>query len=64
MLAIYSKGQAVYDHYNRGKKVELDLPDVRSGMMMIFRAFDEVSYGLVLESTRVIHNHDIVRTPK
>jgi len=64
LLAVYSKGQSVYDHYNRGKKVELDLPDVRSGMLMIFRAFDQVSYGLVLESTRVIHKHDIVRTPK
>jgi hypothetical protein len=64
LLAIYTKGETIYDHYNRGKKVELDLPDVRSGMMMIFRTFDHVSYGLVLESTRVVHNHDIVRTPR
>ena len=64
LLAIYSKGQTIYDHYNAGRKLQLDLPDVRSGMMMIFRTFDHVSYGLVLESTRVIHNHDIVRTPR
>ena len=64
LLAIYKKGKPVYDHYNKGKKVELELPDVRSGLIMIFRAFDHVSYGLVLESTRVVHNHDIVRTPK
>ncbi len=64
LLAIYTKGMTVYDHYSRGKKVNLDLPDVRSGVMMIFRTFDNVSYGLVLESTRVIHENDMVRTPK
>lgn len=64
LLAVYTKGKSVYDHHNKGKKVELVLPDVRSGLIMIFRTFDHVSYGLVLESTRVIHNHDIVRTPK
>jgi hypothetical protein len=64
LLAIYTKGMTVYDHYSRGKKVNLDLPDKRSGLMMIFRTFDHVSYGLVLESTRVIHENDIVRTPK
>jgi hypothetical protein len=32
--------------------------------MMIFRTFDNVSYALVMESTRVIHNNDIVRTPR
>lgn len=64
LLAIYTKGMTVYDHYSRGKKVDLDLPDLRSGLMMIFRTFDHVSYGLVLESTRVIHENDVVRTPK
>ena len=64
LLAIYTKGMTVRDHYKRGKKVELDLPDTRSGMMMIFRTFDAVSYGLVLESTRVIHENDMVRNPR
>ena len=64
LLAIYTKGTTVYDHYSRGKKVDLDLPDVRSGLMMIFRTFDHVSYGLILESTRVIHVNDMVKTPR
>jgi hypothetical protein len=64
LLAIYTKGMTVRDHYNRGKKVDLDLPDFRSGLMMLFRTFDHVSYGLILESTRVIHENDIVRTPR
>ncbi len=64
LLAIYTRGMSVRDHYNRSKKVDLDLPDVRSGLMMLFRTFDHVSYGLILESTRVIHENDIVKTPK
>jgi hypothetical protein len=64
LLAIYTKGMSIRDHYGRGKKVDLDLPDSRSGLMMIFRTFDHVSYGLVLESTRVIHENDMVKTPK
>jgi len=65
LLAVYSKGTTVRDHYSRvNKKIDLDLPDVRSGLIMIFRTFDAVSYGLVLESTRVIHELDMVRTPK
>jgi hypothetical protein len=64
LLAIYTKGMTVRDHYNRSKKVDLDLPDVRSGLMMLFRTFDHVSYGLILESTRVIHENDMVKTPK
>jgi hypothetical protein len=40
------------------------MPDERSGLMMIFRTFDKVSYGLVMESTNVIHRLDLVATPK
>jgi hypothetical protein len=64
LLAIYTKGMSIRDHFSRGKKVDLDLPDSRSGLMMIFRTFDHVSYGLVLESTRVIHENDMVKVPK
>jgi hypothetical protein len=64
LLATYSKGEHIKDKFDRtGKLDELVLPEHRSGLMMIFRTFDHVSYGLILESTRVIHNHDIVRTP-
>ena len=64
LLATYGKGEHIKDKYDRsGKSDEIDLPAQRSGLMMIFRTFDHVSYGLILESTRVIHNHDYVKTP-
>ncbi|MFQ6021448.1 MAG: LysM peptidoglycan-binding domain-containing protein [Acidiferrobacterales bacterium] len=39
------------------------LPDEESGFMMVFRTFDEVSYGLVINATRPIHLLDAVVTP-
>ena len=65
LLATYSTGKDFKDLYDPDSKNDnIVLPDVRSGLIMIFKVFDHVSYGLVLESTRVIHNHDLVRTPK
>jgi LysM repeat protein len=64
LLATYAKGKHIKDKFDRsGKSDEIDLPPQRSGLMMIFRTFDHVSYGLILESTQVIHNNDIVKTP-
>ncbi len=65
LLATYTKGDTVRDHYdpvNSGDEVKL--PDERSGLMMIFRTFDKVSYGLMMESTNVIHVRDVVATPQ
>jgi len=65
LLATYEKGDTLRDDYdpsNKGRMVKM--PDERSGLMMIFRTFDKVSYGLVMESTNVIHKYDLVATPK
>lgn len=40
-----------------------DLPDERSGLLMIFRTFEKMSYALVLTANRAVHIADIVRTP-
>jgi hypothetical protein len=65
LLATYSSGKYFKDAFDPdGRNDDIILPDIRSGLMMIFKTFDHVSYGLILESTRVIHNNDLVRTPK
>jgi len=46
------------------KKSTINLPNERSGLMMVFRTFDHVSYGLIIESTRVIYKHDAVTNPR
>ena len=64
LLETRRDGGIINDHYTMKGSNKIDLPDERSGLMMIFSTFDHVSYGLILESTRVIHNHDIVATPQ
>ena len=64
LLETLSSGDIVKDRFSLKERGDVNLPDKRSGLMMIFRTFDKVSYGLILESTLVINNHDVVITPQ
>jgi hypothetical protein len=51
---------------NEGLNLEpgmIKLPDERIGLVMIFRVFDNVSYGLVMQATEPVHMLDSVKTP-
>lgn len=64
ILATYTKGEVVRDRFEESEgKINVNLPNERSGMLMLFKIFDRVSYGLILEADRVIHRNDQVRTP-
>ena len=63
LLETQSSGDVVEDDYSLRDRGEIKLPEKRSGLMMIFRVFNKVSYGLILESTLPINNHDVVATP-
>lgn len=71
LLATYQKGELAKDKFmdkssmDRDTEDRLDilLPDERSGLMMIFKVFDRVSYGLILKSTRRISKLDKVDKP-
>lgn len=39
------------------------LPDEESGLVMVFRTFDRISYGLIMSATQSIHINDAVVTP-
>jgi LysM repeat protein len=39
------------------------LPDESTGLLMVFRVFDKVSYALIMEAKQPIHLSDAVRTP-
>jgi hypothetical protein len=42
---------------------QVELPEERMGELMVFRTFDNVSYGLVMNIRRPAHMHDAVRNP-
>ncbi len=58
LLATYTQGGMARD----GRK-QVKLPNERSGLVMIFKTFERVSYALTMESKRVIHKNDQLHTP-
>lgn len=46
-----------------GSSVRVQLPEERSGELMVFRTFDKVSYALVMNTQRPVHVNDNVRNP-
>lgn len=60
VLAVYKRGGEFRD---RIKKDMVRLPDERAGLLMIFRTFEKVSLGLVLEAERPLAVNDLIRKP-
>ena len=60
VLAVYKTGESVRDRVT-GETVKI--PDERSGLLMVFRTYDKLSYGLVLQATRQLAVSDKVRNP-
>lgn len=63
VLAIDQAGPVVRDPYARKGPKHVRLPDERAGLLMVFRVFERVSYGLIVDSTRTVHPNDYVRNP-
>lgn len=63
VLAIDQRGIIVNDSVADEGFRPVRLPDERAGLLMIFRVFERVSYGLIMESSRPVHLYDTVRNP-
>ncbi len=63
VLSIYQSSDIIRDRVNNDAGELIRLPEEKAGMLMVFRSFDQVSYGLVLDATRPLHIFDTVRTP-
>lgn len=60
VLAAFKAGKEVEDRLKGGTVM---LPDEEAGTIMVFKTFNRISYGLVMEATDAIHILDAVRNP-
>lgn len=60
VLTVWQRGGTARDHIRGG---DVRLPDEEAGTLMVFKVYDRISYGLIMEATTAIHTHDYVRNP-
>jgi LysM domain len=60
VLTVFQDGPRVRDHVEGG---HVELPDEEAGTIMVFKVYDRIGYGLVMEATQAIHVQDHVRNP-
>lgn len=63
VLAVYRKGRVIRDVITPNPRDTVKLPDTRSGLVMIFKTFDRVSFGMVMETEKDIQLYDVMRNP-
>lgn len=66
VLALARSGNVVSDPQStnsRDNAPVFKLPDERYGLLFVFRVFDAVSYGLVMDTSRPVAPADIIQTP-
>ena len=75
VLAVDQAGKKVKDRYVGGGMgmgrlrqtsafaPKVQLPDERAGMLLVFKTYDRVSFGLIVGASGEMHVKDIVRTP-
>ncbi len=68
-FAIYEPGETINDDvasnsWRRGTGKKITLPDEFVGHVMVFRTFDRVSYGLVMDGLRPVHINAKLRMPE
>jgi len=60
VLAIETHGGSFIDMRGKRSYEEVKMPNTRTGVVMVFKTFDDVSYALVMESTLPVRVNDIV----
>jgi hypothetical protein len=64
VLAILTDGARIVDRTQDGQRTQVKVPDERNGLLMVFRTFDRVSYGLILEIGDTVKVGDRVVNPR
>ena len=63
VLAIDRRGETIPDPITPDRFDKITLPDEKAGVLMVFRTFPRVSFGLVMSATMAIHVLDRVHNP-
>ncbi len=70
VLAVFDVGSTIHDNVSKGyyglnrlTTHKVTLPDERSGTFMVFKTFDQISYGLIMEAKDIIRVADRVENP-
>lgn len=68
VFSAFSKGEVIEDrvghrHGSFSKEAEVRLPETYNGLVMVFRTFDDISYGMVMKAERVVEEYDVLRHP-
>jgi hypothetical protein len=64
VLAIMKSGEQRIDRSQPGEHTPIKLPDERNGLLMVFRPFERLSYGLILEIGDTVQVGDRVASPQ
>jgi len=62
VLTIYRLGDTIVDKTGGGDKVKL--PEEESGTLFVFRVFNNISYGLIMDSSNNIVVGDVAKSPE
>ena len=57
VFAVHKHGALIEDSVSKSK-TPLQLPDERAGLLMVFRTFEKVSFGLVMKAESALHIGD------
>jgi len=63
VLAVYQSGGTVRDRSKGAVSSKVTLPDIKAGIILVIRAYEKVSYALVMESEFDMKLYDFVRNP-
>ena len=64
VMAIMKAGRRIDDRTMQSQRTSVQLPDERSGLLMVFRTYENLSYALVLEITDTVAVGDRISNPR
>lgn len=63
VMAVDRMGRVIIDRNEPEANFQVKLPDERSGLIMVIRAYEKMSFALIMEADTPIKLNDLVHTP-